>query len=58
MLKRAFAGKVISFIQLTVFFSVVLLEVERQTPTVLYTPSVALNWAYRGRIVKYMTNKL
>jgi len=58
MLKRTFVGKVTSFIQLAVFFGVVLLEVEGQTPTVLYTPGVALNWVHRGKIVKYMTNKL
>ena len=44
MFERAFVGKVISFIQLAVFMVVVFLVVQRQTPTVLYAPGVALNW--------------
>ena len=57
MFERALVNKVTTFIQLANFF-VIFLVVERQTPTVIYTRAVAMNWVYRWRLVKNMVNKL
>ena len=58
MFERALVYKVAAFIQLANFLFVIFLVVERQTPTVIYTRAVAMNWVYRWRLVKNMVNKL
>ena len=58
MFERALVYKVAAFIQLANFFFVIFPVVERQTPTVIYTRAVAMNWVYRWKLVKNMINKL
>ena len=58
MFERALVYKVAAFIQLANFFFVFFFVVERQTPTVIYTRAVAMNWVYRWRLMKNMVNKL
>ena len=56
MFERALVYKVATFIQLANFFFVIFPVVERQTPTVIYTPHVTLNWIHRRRLMKDMAN--
>ena len=56
MFDRARVCKVAGVIQVANVFFIIFLVVERQTPTIINTQAVAMNWVFRGKLVKNMAN--